>query len=352
MRTSSVLFFITIVLVGAIISSCETKVDLIDEGKESAVVFGFLDPTVDTQFVKITKTFVTEGSAIDAAQDPEISEYDNLQVTVIAFDGNDTVESYLLQEKTVTNKDSGAFYYPVQTVYYFTEPLNVDYDYEISFFGSDKNVVSKTEVVGDFRPNNSTVQDINLVTSINGGKTTYRNQPITLNSSENVRRYEYTFRFHYTEVYTDGTQKEKVFDMNFPAWKTDNLNGSEDNKYNIEGEVFYQSLGAKINAQNNEDNVEKRIIGTMDHIFSYAGEDLNTFVELNEPSTSINVEQNPYSNITNAIGVWSSRGITEFDGLEFETVTSNSYEELALGQYTAGLKFCSTKHPNESWFCN
>ena len=104
MRTT---FFLSTIIALFLISSCETKVDLIDEGLESSVVFGFLDPTIDTQFVKITKTYITEGSAVEGAQDPELSEYTNLAAYVIVYDDDgDSVNSHLLQEKIVLKKKS------------------------------------------------------------------------------------------------------------------------------------------------------------------------------------------------------------------------------------------------------
>ena len=355
MRTTPFFSLVFLVVFGFLIGSCDTKVDLIDTTKEKAVVFGFLDPTVDTQFVKITKTFVTEGSAVEAAQDPENSEYKNLEAYVVAYDGNDTVGTYLLQEKTVTDKDSGAFYYPVQTVYYFTEPLDDDYEYKISFTGSGNDVSALVPIVGDFKPNITTNNPtVKLVIQFSSSGSTYIPKIINLKSSKNVKRYDFTFRYHYKEVYTDGTEKEKFMDFKFPTWKTETLQGGEDQTYKIEGEAFFQFVANKIIAENNEDNIVRREIGTMAYIFEYTGDDLNTFLELSQPSTSINIEQNPYSNLTNAIGVWSSRGTNSFEDKIFELELSNSYKEMAIGQYTSGLKFCSTSpsHNGTAWGCN
>lgn len=351
MRTTSIFFF-TILIIVISISSCSTDVDLIEEGSESAVVTGFIDPTVDTQFVKITKTFVTEGSAVDAALDPTFSEYSNLTAYVIAYDGNDSVDSYLLQEKTVTNKDSGAFYYPVQTVYYFTEPIDFDYTYGLSFFGSDKQVSAFADVVGAFKNNtNIETPTINLVSFFNVNGSTYQSKNLVFIASKNVRRYEFTLRYYYTEQYTDGTSQEKFMDFTDPAWITGSLSGTEEVQFNIVGEEFYQAVAGRIQAQNNEANVDKRIIGRLTYTFEYTGDDFNTFIELSEPSTSINVEQNPFTNIENGIGLWSSRGSSFFDDKE---LSFSSIQEMAIGQFTTDFKFCSDDpgHNGTSWGCN
>ena len=130
------------------------------------------------------------------------------------------------------------------------------------------------------------------------------------------------------------------------------LNGTDSYEgFGIEGEGFYQAVAGRILAEDNEANVVKREIGKIDFIFEYAGEDFNTFIELSEPSTSVNVEQNPYSNVSNGIGVWSSRGRTTFDD---KPLTFPSIQEMALGQYTGALNFCSDDpaHDGTDWGCN
>jgi hypothetical protein len=355
MRTT---FFLSTIIVLFLISSCETKVDLIDEGLESSVVFGFLDPTIDTQFVKITKTYVTEGSAVVGAQDPELSEYTNLAAYVIVYDEDgDSVNSHLLQEKIVTDKDSGAFYYPVQTVYFFTEMVDFDYSYEIGFMGSGNEVRSNTEIVGAYKNDITTnLPKVQFVDDFEIGATDYHFKGITVKSSRNTKRYEFTYVYHYREIYTDGTEKEKSMRFNKPAWVVpgsgNDLDGTESYEgFGIAGEEFYQAVAGRILAENNEENVVKRVIGNIDFIFDYAGEDFNTFIELSEPSTSVNVEQNPYSNLTNALGVWSSRGNTAF---EDKPLTFPSIQEMALGEYTGVLNFCSEDpaHDGQSWGCN
>lgn len=336
-------------LMAIVFISCETKVDLIDEGKEQAVVYGFIDPTQDTQFVKITHTFLTEGSAIEGAQDPSLSQYQDLEAYVTAFSNNDSVDSFLLNEKVVTTKDSGAFYYPVQTVYYFAEPINDDYTYGLNFFGSGSPVASNTSVVGFKQDNSMIVPNISLVTSFD--LNTYGQKMISMSSNKNTRRYECTFRFHFTEIYTDGTEAEKQFDITLSPFITDRLNGGESNSFILTGEEFYSRLGGKIRSQNNEENVERRIIGTMEYIFNYGGDELQTFIELSEPSSSINVEQNPFSNIENGIGLFSSRGQTNYPDKKFDL---NSVKEFALGPYTGELKFCSADpaHNGLTYGCN
>lgn len=59
----------------AFLSSCETDVDLTAPYASTTVVFGLLDPQADTQFVKITKTFLGDGNLNDYAMIRDSSEY-------------------------------------------------------------------------------------------------------------------------------------------------------------------------------------------------------------------------------------------------------------------------------------
>jgi hypothetical protein len=339
--------------------SCTTKVDLVAEGQEKSVVYGFIDPTVDTQFVKITKTFATEGNAYEAALDPSLSEYTNLEAFILKMDGNDTIATYLLQEKTVTDKDSGVFYYPVQTVYYTdevsfsgnTDP-NYGYTYQLKFTANGIDVSSEVPSVGFFETNNTqAIGTINLVNVFNPAGSSYANYLMTVNMITNVKRYEFTLRYNYTEEYVDGSVKEKYLDFKFPPTIVDNTSGNSSFQFFIDGENFFSGVGTRIGAQDNEENVTRRVIGKLDYIFDYAGEDYNTYIELSKPSTSFNSEQNPYSNLENGVGVWGSRGQTVFPD---KKLGSKSIEEMVFGQYTIDYKFCSDDpgHVDLPYGCN
>ena len=347
------LTFLLIFVSASFLIACETQVDIHIEGEESAVVFGFLDPTLDTQFVKITHTFLTDGSAFDAAQIQEMSEYNDLEAYVIVYDGTDSVDSYLLLEKTVTDKDSGVFYYPAQTVYYFTEAVNNDYTYKLSFFGSGKEVESYSDVIGEFTEENSMLFPIvSLVVLYEANNTVYKNVFFRLFSSENTKRYEFSYLFHYKEIYLDGSIAEKTLHFKHSPFITESLLGNEFFEFRIDGLSFYIRVAGIILDQNNEENIDHRVIGKMDYIFEYAGEELNNFIVLEtEPFTSWKPEHNPYSNITNGIGVWSSRGKSVFEG---KTLSNSSIKEMVFGQYTGNLKFCSDDpaHNGTSLGCN
>ena len=75
------------------------------------------------------------------------------------------------------------------------------------------------------------------------------------------------------------------------------------------GETFFSLCQQNIpySDQATEDRVHYRLTSDVEFILSVAGEDLNTYMEVNEPSSSIVQDKPEYTNIENGIGVFSSR---------------------------------------------
>ena len=141
----------------------------------------------------------------------------------------------------------------------------------------------------------------------------YQDYGMIVTQSKNTRRYEFTLRYHYIEEYINGTQKAKYMDFGYSEWITNGLSGNEDHSFIINGESFFSSVGTRLASQDNEDNVSRNASsGRSDYIFDYAGDEYNTYIELSKPSSTINSELNPYTNVDNGVGVWGSRGQTVF----------------------------------------
>jgi hypothetical protein len=59
----------------------------------------------------------------------------------------------------------------------------------------------------------------------------------------------------------------------------------------------------------------------VDFIFSVASDDLNTYMNASAPSNSIIQERPPFSNISNGIGLFSSRYVNEIDTVRLGDAT-------------------------------
>ena len=121
-------FFFSLTLLMGIFVSCSTKVDLYADYKDIPVIYGLLDATQDTNYIKVVRAFSgSDEATVDATQvaliadscnypgklDAKIYRYKHVYGTMYNLDG--TIE---LDTMTIHDKDSGTFYYPNQRVYY------------------------------------------------------------------------------------------------------------------------------------------------------------------------------------------------------------------------------------------
>jgi hypothetical protein len=81
-----------------------------------------------------------------------------------------------------------------------------------------------------------------------------------------------------------------------------------------------------------------------------AGEDLYTFMQINEPSSGLIQEKPAFTNVANGIGLFSSRYTKRVIG---KVLGKDSQKELCTGPLTYDLQFCSdsTVWASEPWYC-
>ena len=109
----------------AFLSSCSTDIDLYADYKQVPVIYGLLDPTADTNFIKITRAFYVQGDAYQSAVNPDSSNYaGKLNARLVEYCNGDSVREIILDTITIHNKEQGIFYAPEQKLYYTTESLD------------------------------------------------------------------------------------------------------------------------------------------------------------------------------------------------------------------------------------
>ena len=139
--------------------SCSPEIDLFEEPKDIPVVYGVLNSDADTNFIKITHAFYTQGNAILAANNPEESNYPGkLDVRLTEYANGDSVRQFILDTITIHNKQTGVFYAPGQKMYYTTEALGRNtpdtlYSYRLTVVLPERTLTAYTDMVGsrDFR---------------------------------------------------------------------------------------------------------------------------------------------------------------------------------------------------------
>jgi hypothetical protein len=129
-------------------------------------------------------------------------------------------------------------------------------------------------------------------------------------SAKYGKRYEVLIRINYKEVLFDSPDTVYTYvDWNMGTKKSTEDMGGEDMKISYSNDAFYNFIANEIPYEDaeKEANVKGRYTNDVDFIFSVAAVDLNTYMEVNEPTNSIIQERPEFTNISNGTGIFSSR---------------------------------------------
>jgi hypothetical protein len=310
------------IFIFTIIAGCETDIDVTADWKDITVVYGLISQNDSVHYVKVNKAFLGEGNAFTYAQIEDSSSYgDNITVTIIERANNGNTRTFICDTTTIFNKEPGVFYYPTQVVYktVFKVPSDINaqnysYTLEISNKSTGKVVKANTPLVKDFtietpRPGQPVINF-----------TMESTQKIKWNSAKDGRRYNVALRFWFDEVKMNNDTILRYIDWNFSSVKSSTTNGNEPLEISYAPWGFFTNCINLIPYKNTdaENGVKSRLVNKAEFIFAVAGDELNTYMEVNEPSTGIVQEKPEYTNIENGIGLFSCR---------YTKSTQDSYEQ-------------------------
>lgn len=291
------IFLSFIAIASIFLISCSTDVDNYADYEDITIVYGLLEPGSDTTWIKITKAFLGPGNALLIAQNPDSSNYDNkLDARLIKKKGSneDILE---LDTLTIKHKRPGdsIFYYPNQLMYYTATPIDPAATYTLEIYRGNELITSTTPVVQSYPVVFPTSRISFHLTA--GGQ-------IRWNSGKNGKRYEVSIVFHYRELHPGNPDTlDKTMTWRLGSSKSIRLEGGEAMDIQYIGEDFYSRLGQQLDDVLNV----KRWAGPVDVVIATAADDLNTYLEVNAPSNSIVQEVPEFTNISNGVGIFSSR---------------------------------------------
>jgi hypothetical protein len=338
--------------------SCDSTLNVNAPWQDITVVYGLLNQNDSVHYLKVTKAYLGEGDALMFAKIPDSSNYANkLEVRVeewnMTLDGNgNVVDSQFVSAipfdtLTMSNKEKGdsIFYYPYQLVYKSAgvNKLNPDHTYKLYIKNpsTGKEITSQTELVSKLADIEKP-QPAPARASFHPGT---KNQVIW-RTVKGGKRYQFVARFHYLEVRKSDTsdKKSKYVDwVIFNDYKTDNTKGGEQVTQIYSSDAFYTVVGNGIHKNIAEENLSEdytRAAYQMEYIFTIAADDMNTYMEVTEPSTTIVQEKPPFTNILNGIGLFSAR----YDNTKDYPIIQNQFsvqtlQELKVNPYTYDLGF-------------
>lgn len=327
----------------AFASSCKKDFSVNADWKDITVVYGLLsqNDSGNMHYLKITKAFLGPGNALAYAKISDSSNYKPADLSVDINEFNEYgqfTRSITFRDTTITTKDTlnAIFYGPDQIVYKATAVLNDKYTYKLKIHnnktGSD--ITSQTKLISSTPSSTSfSIQKPDpFALNENAVFISGTNSEVDWTTGKEGRRYQLVIRFHYTNNKNGVFTQDSLDWLVFSDELSKTIKGGEPVQKFISGSAFFSVVGAKIPV----DPDIRRIAGKVDYIFSVASEDLTTYMAVTEPSTSIVQYRPPYTNITNGIGLFSSRYIT---GVYGRKLGDNTKEELKNNPKTAPLNF-------------
>ena len=338
--------------ISLIFSSCSTDFELNAPYETIPVVYGLLDQSKDTQFVKINRSFLGYGNNVDYAAINDCTHFENVVAVLEEYNefGN-LIDHDTLKELMVGNLQPGIFYEDSQKVYYLetdNDSLKEENTYHLKVSVPDKglNFDAETDLIKGTWLNfkfqtilylagsGFKVADVDLATTEDG----YLEQTLRWTTAERGKRYELMLRLHYTEVYTDLSEQEKYLEWNLGRQISVSSSGGEEMFKDVSGGSFFNFVETQLQNYENEDQVMKRVLGmdAIEIILTAGNEDLNTYMQVNEPVTGIVTERPIFTNVNNGIGIFASKYSTKVSTF----LSDGSMLEICAGQKTSGFKFC------------
>lgn len=298
------LIFFSSLAVILLFASCEDEIGLNADYKDITIIHGLLDPSVDTTFLKINKAFLGEGNVLEMAQIEDSSIYKtDLSASVMQIRNSEVINTYPFDAIVISDKEPGTFYNPNQTVFYSTMDINEDDSYMLNITIGNKEVTAETPIVNYF-----TIERPSAGAAF--VRIRYDNDyTVRWNSAKNGRRYEVFIRFNFRELFQGSTDTvSRSMDWALGTQKSQSINGGEDMITIYSGTAFFNWIDQNIRYNSEKEaTVVARFTESLEYIINVAGEELNTFMEVNEPSSSIVQDKPEYTNINNGLGIFSSR---------------------------------------------
>ena len=326
--------FLIAIIAALALSSCTPEFSQIAEYKDITIVFGLLNINEDTQYVKIQKAYLTEGNAYEEARNPEnLYYYDKIDVSMNELEMNGrqarVIKNIPLYMTTAVPKDEGVFANPEQVLYYTTEKLSVDHEYQLVIKNkeSGKVVTGQTAVVGDF----SVVTPISSYLNMTNPKSV-----IKFYAAQNAVAYDLYMIFRYIEK---NRETGEIVKHGVIRWKIGSLGEQHGSTVilNYLPVSFYSIVAANLEP---DPTVYRYAYGEcLDIEISAAGESYKTYLDVNAPSSSIVQDKLEFTNMETedgtAYGIFSSRNIT----VRTYGLHSIAEDSLVRGSITRHLGF-------------
>jgi hypothetical protein len=331
-------FFLMIIF----FQSCKNDLDVIDDYKETTIIYSLLNTGDTSQFIRIQKSFLGEGNAYLMAQNADSIYPDtaNITVSLQKIVNGIPVDSFIYFHPVMDIiKDEGLFTDHPSVLYKSSDnPLTaVKEDYIDRKASYALTVTNRDQII------TATSNIVNNILLDPTSPLLYPSTNINL-ASENPFRTDVTFpvngkimnltvRFHYTEYQVGtGLFENKTLDYILDNYVASNDRGGQKFTYEIAGDKFFLWLKTKL--KNDPSLIRPGTLVTLDFIFTVGSNDFYNYYSVGNSSVLLNDVIPSYTNIHNGLGIFSSRTTNIYYN---KKLTGESVDSLNNGQYTGDL---------------
>ncbi len=328
-------------------TSCDNELDINADYKEIAVVYGLLDPRQDTQWVRIQRGYLGTAPASQSFNEPDSLYYKNLTATLIEYN-----EELVEQRQTILIEDAsrklneGIFTTEGFKLYRTPAGYTVTpgFTYKISVEREGIGAIVESDLDATAPVIRASLDDSKFLLKVTTPPQTgiLANPPIFLRNFEWSTSTAYSaeafYTFEYNEIDINTKQStKKSFRVNFPK--------TVRNSYTYGFPKLYDAIAANVQK---DDNVV-RFFRKMTFKVTVINRELDTYLSLNLPTTGILQSRPDFTNITNGIGVFSSRTTAQHDSIRFN---ENDYASLVKTDKLCELNFAIIKATGDTVICN
>jgi hypothetical protein len=315
------------------------------------VIYGILNQSDSLQYIRINRTFLGEGNAYQMAAIHDSTNYKyllNVRLERWSIGGGQLLGTYPIDTTSMIPQDPGTFANAPQVLYRVhtplagsanPNPLTDDSEYHLTVVNpvTGYKATATTVLVQGVNSSTGTGLQIN---SPNPGFSswTFYNllHPLnlTFTTGGNGKLYQLILRFHYTETGISGTVPRFV-DMDFGQRTSATIAGGEQLLETLPWNGFVTFMNSAIA---DDPTVSARIMGNCDLIIYAATDEFNTYVQVNQPVSSITGDKPTYTNITNGIGLFSAR--YSFNSQAYsKPIAAQTLDQLTMDSRTCHLHF-------------
>ena len=322
-----------LILIG-LLGSCKNDFDLVEEGQDIPIVYGFINIGVDSQLIRVERSFAGENiNAFQAAQNEDSVYYDDASISII---NEATGVEHELERVDATlfgiERDEGDFLLEPNIAYYVpTDQLAFRGGEEVTLVidrGNEKPAVTSTTTV-------LTPVDLTDPVPDKPIHFTYRNKAFFFSKEKEVGVLGLTMFMYIREIDIDDPSQQEIIKV---TWRM--ISGLDVDKTSdfeiprVEGRQFYTTLA------NNLDP-EKKVFRQFSHFDLFVqggGDEISEFRRIARANSGLTGAQELplYTNIDGGIGIFSSKYSRLYEGF---TVSGETRDSLQVSQILEGYNF-------------